>query len=73
MMKLSKKRAAHLSALINAVQVYDNMVKEEMHKPDRDNEMVAKAMKWCDDNIRSLNEEFGTTLGGYIYNKRPVK
>ena len=68
MMKPSKKRAAQLSALINAVQVYDNMGKEEMHKPDHDNEIVAKAMKWCDENIRSLNEEFGTTLGGFKYN-----
>ena len=71
-MKLSKKRAAHLSALINSVQVYDNMVHEELHKPERDYDMVAKAMGWCDDNIRALNEEFGTTLGGYKYNKRPV-
>jgi len=71
-MKLSKKQSAHLSALINAVQVYDRMVKEEIDKQERDNDMVAKAMKWCDENIRTLNEEFGTTLGGYKYNRRPV-
>ena len=70
-MKLSKKQSAHLSALINAVQVYNGMVSDEGNRPNRDNDKIQKAMQWADENIRALNEEFGTTLGGYKYNVRP--
>ena len=70
-MKLSKKQSAYLSARINAVQVYTGMVDREMDKPNSDHDKIREAMQWADENIRALNEEFGTTLGGYKYNVKP--
>lgn len=64
-MKLSKKQQARLTQLINALQVYDTMTKNELQQPDRDNDKVLQSMGWSNEQQQALNKEFGTTLIGY--------
>jgi hypothetical protein len=64
-MKLSKKQAKRLTQLINAIGVYDRMAAEVKITDTDYVEKKRQAMKWCDENTFTANEEFGLTLHTY--------